>query len=46
MEEPRAFVRLVQSDFGFAFQHFAATVKAGGADVVAKMHFARGRLNG
>lgn len=31
--------------FGFAFQHFTATVKAIGADVVTQVGFARCRLN-
>jgi hypothetical protein len=32
--------------FTFGLQHFAATVKAGGADVVTAVHFTRGWLNG
>ena len=41
----RACDRNVELRFGFGFQHLAATVETGGADVVAQMDFARGGLN-
>jgi hypothetical protein len=44
--ERRAFGQLKQSGFGFGLQHFAATVKTVGADVVAQMGFTSGGFYG
>ena len=42
----RAFALTPKSALRLGFEHLAATVKAGGADVVAQMHFAGGGLFG